>query len=194
LLKQVLLEEAMLVFISKAPKYTDTLVLWWEKDNEFSDKPLLKAARLSRALLSECNTGIFYEMGKKSISMPQSLPVSEKEVKHSLAIHEAGLGGCLPRSSWCFGLSGCKKYILKVLLQDGGLYAQVLSVQKTWWTYSREWVRSVHFNKRIVTINCYFYFWEDICQGMWSGNGMHAVLRQWATVHFRRIQTIDCQI
>lgn len=47
------------IFTPKIPKYTDTLVLWFEKDDKFSDKPLLKADALGRAHFSECNSGIF---------------------------------------------------------------------------------------------------------------------------------------
>ena len=127
--------------------------------------------------------------------MPQSLSVSEKEVQYSLAIHEAGLSWLSSKKQlMLWAKSGCKKQVLKVLLEDCGLYAQVLSVKKTQWTSSREWVRSVPFNNRIVTISCYFYCWEDHLARNVVRKLKAYYLQTRNHIHFRRIQTVDCQI
>lgn len=147
--------------LCSSPKYTDTLMLWCKKENKFSDKTRLKADTLSRAHLSECNIGVFWELEK--VYQHATVPFSFQKRGPIQSGNTWGRAWslCSKKQLMLWDKSGCKNQVLKVLLEDGGLYTQVVSVQKTWWTYHRDWVRSVHFNNRIITIKCYFYFWED---------------------------------
>lgn len=91
--------------------------------------------------------------------MSHLLSVSEKKVQYSLA---RLLDGSLLRSCW-FGLSQIvrRKYGKCYFMIVCTLSRNVKCAQ-TWWTYSTVSFRSVHCSYRIITINCYFYFWEDI--------------------------------
>lgn len=103
-------------------------------------------------------TLVFSGLREKSTSMPQSLSVSEKEIQCGLSIQGAGLWGYLPRCSWC---SGLRLQESSTGITIRGLWTLCASVKCAKTIYIREWLRSVHFNNSIVTMNYYFYFLED---------------------------------
>lgn len=149
----------------------------------------MKEDTLSRAHFSECNTGIFQEVCYSPF-------LFLKKVQSSLVIPEAGLGGCFPRGGWCSRLGDIASTEKVSTFPIRIIWCSCISVKC--WKHSELIAESESdlfilvtvWSRSIVT----FISGKTIWQWTWSGNWRHAIFRKWATIHFRRIQTIDCQI